>query len=119
MKNIISIAFVLACLWRITIVLTASEISPQVVLSEDLSKDATLIDVRSVEEFKSGHLKNAINIVHTEIGKEISKHVQKKDAKIVLYCKKGGRAAKALKTLKELGYSKVTNAGGYEDLKDK
>ena len=117
MKHFIIPTLVTICLLSIPIAVMA-ENPAKVILSEGLSKDATLIDVRSAEEFKSGHLKNAINIPHKEISKEITKHVKKKDAKIVLYCKRGVRAEWALKDLKKLGYTKVTNAGGYDDLKD-
>lgn len=76
-----------------------------------------LLDVRTAEEFAAGHLKNAINIPHDEISDKISDHVTDKNAKIVVYCKSGGRAAKAKGKLDKLGFKDVTNAGGYDDLK--
>jgi phage shock protein E len=36
-----------------------------------------------------------------------------------VYCRSGKRAAIAKQTLDKLGYTKVENAGGYEDLKKK
>ena len=120
MRKLLTIPVVISCLFCGVIGVSANSNSNEsIVLSEDLSKDATLIDVRSSAEFETGHLKNAINIPHTEIGEKIAKHVTQKDAKIVLYCRKGGRAEKALKVLKKLGYTKVTNAGGYGDIKKK
>ncbi len=118
MRKLLTIPVVISCLFCGVIGASANS-NESIVLSEDLSKEATLIDVRSAAEFKAGHLKNAINIPHTEIGEKIAKHVTQKDEKIVLYCRKGGRAEKALKALKKLGYTKVTNAGGYEDIKKK
>ena len=41
-----------------------------------------------------------------------------KDKKIVVYCGSGGRSALAGKTLKDLGYASVYNAGGFKDLAD-
>jgi rhodanese-related sulfurtransferase len=38
-----------------------------------------------------------------------------RDKSVILYCGSGGRAALAGKTLKELGYDKVYNAGGFKD----
>lgn len=41
------------------------------------------------------------------------------DADIVLICGKGGQAALAGKTLKDMGYQNIANAGGFPDWKDK
>lgn len=42
-----------------------------------------------------------------------------KDADIVVICGKGGQAALTGKTLKEMGYQNVWNAGGFPDWKEK
>lgn len=42
----------------------------------------------------------------------------KPDADIVLICGKGGQAALAGKTLKDMGYQNVSNAGGVPDWKE-
>ncbi len=42
----------------------------------------------------------------------------KKDAEIYLVCGAGGQAALAGKTLKEMGYTSVTNIGGFADWKE-
>ena len=42
-----------------------------------------------------------------------------KDADIVLVCGKGGQAALTGKTLKDMGYQNVSNAGGFPDWKEK
>ena len=41
-----------------------------------------------------------------------------KDKNVVLYCGSGGRAALAGKMLKDLGYEKVFNMGGFKDWAD-
>ncbi len=41
-----------------------------------------------------------------------------KDAKICVLCAKGGQAALAGKTLKDMGYTDVVNIGGFQDWKD-
>jgi rhodanese-related sulfurtransferase len=48
-------------------------------------RDFTLIDVRSNEMFKRGHLPEAINVPHKEIGEEVLAGVPK-DQLIVVYC---------------------------------
>jgi phage shock protein E len=77
------------------------------------------IDVRSSEEFSQGHLPGAVNIVHTEISSKIGSVTQDKNAEIKLYCRSGRRSGLAEAALKELGYTRVQNAGGYEELSAK
>ena len=77
------------------------------------------IDVRTVEEYNAGHLEGAINIPYDEIEQKIEAVSADKTADIQLYCRSGRRSGIALETLRSLGYSKVTNAGAYEQLKQK
>ena len=74
-----------------------------------------LIDVRSADEFASGHLRGAVNIPHDRITDEIGSVAADKSARIILYCRSGRRADTALNTLKAAGYENVTNYGGLED----
>ena len=74
------------------------------------------IDVRSAEEFNAGHLQDAVNIPHDKIIEGVKALGSDKDAPINLYCRSGRRAEAALTELKNAGYTKVTNHGGYEDL---
>ncbi len=76
-----------------------------------------LIDVRTDEEFDSGHLQDAINIPYQIIGEHITDIACCKNQEIILYCRRGGRAEKAKTTLLDLGYTNVTNVGGYEEIK--
>jgi len=77
---------------------------------------AVVIDVRTPEEFASGHLADASNIdvqsdsFHTEVD-ELDR-----DATYVLYCRTGARAGAAGEMMLEMGFTDVANAGGYEDL---
>ena len=74
-----------------------------------------LIDVRSAEEFASGHLQGAVNIPHDRIMEEIGAVAPDKSARIILYCRSGRRADTALNALKAAGYENVSNYGGLED----
>lgn len=75
------------------------------------------LDVRSAEEFASGHVDGAINIPHTEIAARIGELQLPQDANIALYCGSGRRAGIAIETLQQLGYTNLTNHGGYDALK--
>lgn len=77
------------------------------------------IDVRTQEEWDSGHLEYAYHIPHEEIAARIVEVTSDKNAAIHLYCRSGGRAGRAKTALEELGFTQVFNDGGYEDLKKK
>lgn len=73
-----------------------------------------IIDVRTPQEFQTGHVEGALNIPHNTIGREIAKTMVAKDDHVILYCVSGRRADMALDTLKEQGFSHVENYGSLE-----
>ena len=79
-------------------------------------KDALIIDVRSHDEFKGAHVQEAINIPHYLIARDISKHSTDKDKTFIVYCRTGNRSEMAKNALTRLGYTNVTNGGGYRDM---
>jgi phage shock protein E len=85
-----------------------------------IANGAVVIDVRTPDEFATGHVPNAVNIPVQELPSrfgEVDKLVHgEKGAPIVVYCKSGGRAAKAKTALDAAGYEKVVNGGGFKDL---
>ena len=80
-----------------------------------LGSTTVLLDVRSAEEFASGHLKGAVNIPHDRILELIGTAAADKSTPIILYCRSGRRADTALNALKSSGYKDVVNYGGLED----
>jgi phage shock protein E len=81
-----------------------------------VSDDAVWLDVRSAEEFAAGHLPGAVNIPHTEVATRIAELKLDKATPIAIYCKSGRRAGIALEALQQLGYSDLSNQGGFDDL---
>jgi len=77
------------------------------------SSDAIWIDVRTEAEFNESGVEGTYNITHTEIADRISEITTDLDAPIQLFCRSGVRAGKARKVLLDLGYTNVTNEGGY------
>ncbi len=65
-------------------------------------KEYQLVDVREVSEYKSGHIKSAINIPLRTIQKNLSR--LKKDKKIVVICASGSRSKAAARQLAVAGY---------------
>ena len=83
------------------------------------SGNAVILDVRSADEYASGHLQGARNIPHDRIAEEIVAVVPNKAASVILYCRSGRRAATALNSLRGLGYENVSNFGGLEDAQER
>lgn len=70
------------------------------------NNNAILLDVRSKQEFKEGHLDGAINIPLYELEEQISK-LPDKYSTIILYCASGHRSRQAKEKLESLGYENV------------
>ncbi len=74
----------------------------------------TLLDVREREEYREGHLEGAVPLPRGFLEMRIEEAVPDKSAPIVAYCAGGVRSLIAARTLKEMGYEKVTSmSGGY------
>ncbi len=84
-------------------------------LKETTAETAVWLDVRSFDEYKSGHVDGALNIPHTRIEDNILTAVPDKSAPVFLYCRSGHRSGIALKKMKQLGYTNVVNVGGLND----
>lgn len=80
---------------------------------EDIKKyieqGAIIIDVRSPQEYKEGHIEGAICIPEYDIKNKIKDKVASKDELIVLYCSTGHRSKRAQIKLEKLGYTNVYN----------
>jgi phage shock protein E len=76
-----------------------------------------ILDVRTPEEFKGDHVMGALNVdvKSPDFKSQISK-MDKADSYKV-YCKSGGRAEKAVSTMREMGFKNLQNLGGLEDAK--
>lgn len=74
------------------------------------------IDVRTTDEFNSGHIEGAAHIPYEEIATRISEVTTDKNARIHLYCRSGNRSGIAQQTLQAMGFKNAVNEGGYESL---
>lgn len=74
-------------------------------------KSINLIDVRTAEEYRSGHIPGSRNIPLDRMD-EIDKAVPDRDAKLFVYCLSGARSASACAYLVRMGYTNVVNIGG-------
>lgn len=107
----LSIIFLLAC---------GPAAEPGAVISrEELSRrleagDAPLVlDVRTADEFVSGHIPGAVNIPHDELANRMDELGGAKTDEIVVHCRSGRRAAMAEEVLAGAGYTNVRDLEGH------
>jgi phage shock protein E len=96
-------------------VVTLDPATPQETVQR-IKEGALVVDVRSPEEFQSGHLEGAVNIPHTSIAQNIAQFGADKGRNIVVYCRSGRRSGLALTELVALGFTNVINGGAYKDI---
>jgi phage shock protein E len=72
---------------------------------------AMVLDVRTDDEFNARHLDGAVNIPVEDLEKRIAELTDKKRP-IIVYCKSGGRSAKAAQLLTKAGFTQVHDLGG-------
>ena len=63
--------------------------------------NSILLDVRSPQEYKEGHLNGAINIPLYELERCCSCNLKEKNKTIIVYCQSGIRSKKAIKILRK------------------
>lgn len=71
-------------------------------LRELYNQGALIIDVRTPEEFKSGHISDSFNIPLSVMGTSILS-LKKKNRPVITVCQSGGRSAMAVSILKSNG----------------
>ena len=77
------------------------------------NRDAVILDVRTQEEYDSGHIKGAVLLPVDEITQETAQMViPDKDTQVLVYCRSGNRSVTASKALAQLGYTQVYEFGG-------
>lgn len=77
--------------------------------------DFVLLDVRTQEEYASGHIPGAICIPNETIGSEEIPELPDKDQLILVYCRSGNRSKQAAQKLADQGYTNVVEFGGIND----
>lgn len=101
----------------VSLTVTVAACGPDSNTEPPVADDTVLIDVRTPAEYEAGYLEGAINLdfYAPDFAERISE--LPKDDTYVLYCRSGNRSGQAKIIMEELGFSNVTNAGGYDDLR--
>ncbi len=72
---------------------------------------AVLLDVRTPQEYREGHIPGSKNVPLQTIDK-IRSVADNKNIPLFVYCYSGGRSRQAASMLQYMGYSNVQNIGG-------
>lgn len=81
-------------------------------------KQVIILDIRTLEEFKEGHINKAVNIDF--YSKDFESNLDKLDkSKVyIIYCRSGNRSGMALKIMEKLKFTEVYNVlGGIGSIK--
>ena len=75
------------------------------------TEGAILVDVRTPQEYREGHIPGSENVPLQQLDK-ISSVADNKDIPLYVYCYSGGRSRQAASMLQHMGYNNVQNIGG-------
>lgn len=81
-------------------------------IEEMIKGGAVVVDVRTREEFRGGHVAGSTNIPLSELDKNIDK-LKKMNKPIVLCCASGARSGQAKNILSSSGLVDCENGGGW------
>lgn len=120
MKNILPIFFfVLACSSPDSKSSVSYLLDPEDFKAK-IGAGATLIDVRTVEEYASGHIEGSLNMDINNSGFKDNIMLLDKSKEYAVYCASGVRSGRAAEMMRKEGFTSVfTLTGGMKSWKDK
>lgn len=74
--------------------------------------NVSLLDVRTIEEYKEGHIRDATLIPLHALNQNLGMLKQDKNKKIIVYCRTGSRSVSASRILEENGFTPLNVKGG-------
>ena len=72
---------------------------------------AVLLDVRTPQEYREGHIPGSQNMPLQQLDK-VEEVTENKDTILYVYCHSGARSRQAVSLLNHMGYTNVHNIGG-------
>ena len=113
---LISILFLTSCKAKVNTFKSVSMEEGLKLMASD--KDFILLDVRTPEEFSSGHIPGALQLTNETFTKQDAEKLLKDKAQtIYVYCRSGRRSKQSSQKLIDFGYTNVIEIGGILDYK--
>ena len=75
------------------------------------TENAILLDVRTPQEYREGHIPGSKNVPLQTIDK-VTSITENKDTALFVYCYSGARSRQATAMLQHMGYTNVRDIGG-------
>ena len=75
------------------------------------AEKAYLLDVRTQQEYRQGHIPGSINVPQQTV-EYIASVIRNKEVPLYVYCYSGARSKACVAQLQRMGYSNVKNIGG-------
>ena len=101
--------------WILTNFPSITKTEALALLSQDTN--ISLLDVRTVQEYKEGHLPDATLIPLDKLEANINKLSSVKKKKLIVYCRSGSRSMSASRILEKHGYTVLNLKGGISQFK--
>jgi rhodanese-related sulfurtransferase len=127
-RSVLAILMVLASIDVASEIMNKQEISREAkskaphISSEQLSsylsgkEEIVLLDIRTEAEYEAGHIQGAQWLPRGKVEFYVQDLIKAPDAKVVLYCRSGGRSALTTITMKSMGYTNVVDLdGGFKE----
>lgn len=92
-----------------------SKITPEEAKALMDKGNVTVLDVRTLDEYNSGHIADAVRLEMADFTAKLSAVLPDKEAVILVYCRSGNRSKTASDLLIEAGYTYVYDFGGIID----
>jgi rhodanese-related sulfurtransferase len=77
-----------------------------------MNDGAFVLDVRSIDEYRSGHLTGAKNISVADLSAKLDSLEAHKSGPTIVYCESGMRSARACGVLRKAGFEQLHNLAG-------
>ncbi|MEY4322811.1 MAG: hypothetical protein RL410_592 [Actinomycetota bacterium] len=90
--------------------MTVAELKARIDAGEIDNGTLTVLDVREIREFHTGHVPGAINIPMALIPLRV--HELRRSSEIAVICEAGGRSSQSAAWLEQNGYSAASVTGG-------
>ncbi|CAM4019566.1 rhodanese-like domain-containing protein [Flavobacterium branchiophilum] len=84
-------------------------------LASIINDNAFLVDVRSKDEYESGHVEGSVNIPLDQVQANMAQFKNQKN--IVVFCRSGNRSGQAKVILERNGIQNVTNGWTWQEVR--
>ena len=117
MRRSLTLTFAAAAIAALSLVLTACSPSTSADsggATTPVSADAIILDVRTAEEYASGHLEGAELLDFNSGAVAAAIPSLDPEAEYLVYCRSGNRSGQAIALMEQAGFTNVTNLGSLE-----